>query len=539
MLDSTEWQKMEAGLKVAGGKCILNSTNYEDGDERFFKVLELARRYGAGVVIGTIDEDGMARTAEKKVAIAKRAYRDAVEFGIPAREIFYDPLALPISTGIEEDRRNGAETIAAIRRIRSELPGVHVVLGVSNVSFGLSPAARITLNSVFLHDCCEAGMDAAIVSPAKILPLVKIDADHQQVCRDLINDARRFDGDACIYDPLTKLTTLFEGVSAKDARASGPSLADLPVEERLKQHIIDGERIGLEDALNEGLQTYPPLDIVNTFLLDGMKVVGELFGSGQMQLPFVLQSAETMKAAVAFLEPHMEKSEGKRSAKAKFLIATVKGDVHDIGKNLVDIILTNNGYEVINLGIKQDVGAIISAQQKHGADCIAMSGLLVKSTAFMKDNLQAFNDAGIDVPVGLGGAALTPRFVNKDCSDVYNGKVIYGRDAFTDLRFMDAFVDARKQGHWDNLKGFLNGTPEGISLGGDIEPSSEESSNEGGPASASEEAAALSVTDERSDVVPEEPPLRPEFLGSRCCRSEQIPLRKYCLSRSSSAVCRP
>ena len=527
MLDSTEWQKMEAGLKVAGGKCILNSTNYEDGDERFFKVLELAKRYGAGVVIGTIDEDGMARTAEKKVAIAKRAYRDAVEFGIPAREIFYDPLALPISTGIEEDRRNGAETIAAIRRIRSELPGVHVVLGVSNVSFGLSPAARITLNSVFLHDCCEAGMDAAIVSPAKILPLVKIDADHQQVCRDLINDARRFDGDACIYDPLTKLTTLFEGVSAKDARASGPSLADLPVEERLKQHIIDGERIGLEDALNEGLQTYPPLDIVNTFLLDGMKVVGELFGSGQMQLPFVLQSAETMKAAVAFLEPHMEKSEGKRSAKAKFLIATVKGDVHDIGKNLVDIILTNNGYEVINLGIKQDVGAIISAQQKHGADCIAMSGLLVKSTAFMKDNLQAFNDAGIDVPVVLGGAALTPRFVNKDCSDVYNGKVIYGRDAFTDLRFMDAFVDARKQGHWDNLKGFLNGTPEGISLGGDNEPSSEESSNEGGPASASEEEAALSVTDERSDVVPEEPPLRPEFLGSKVLQgAEQIPLRE-------------
>ena len=527
MLDSTEWQKMEAGLKVAGGKCILNSTNYEDGDERFFKVLELARRYGAGVVIGTIDEDGMARTAEKKVAIAKRAYRDAVEFGIPAREIFYDPLALPISTGIEEDRRNGAETIAAIRRIRSELPGVHVVLGVSNVSFGLSPAARITLNSVFLHDCCEAGMDAAIVSPAKILPLVKIDADHQQVCRDLINDARRFDGDACIYDPLTKLTTLFEGVSAKDARASGPSLADLPVEERLKQHIIDGERIGLEDALNEGLQTYPPLDIVNTFLLDGMKVVGELFGSGQMQLPFVLQSAETMKAAVAFLEPHMEKSEGKRSAKAKFLIATVKGDVHDIGKNLVDIILTNNGYEVINLGIKQDVGAIISAQQKHGADCIAMSGLLVKSTAFMKDNLQAFNDAGIDVPVVLGGAALTPRFVNKDCSDVYNGKVIYGRDAFTDLRFMDAFVDARKQGHWDNLKGFLNGTPEGISLGSDNEPSSEESSNEAGPASASEEAAALSVTDERSDVVPEEPPLRPEFLGSKVLQgAEQIPLRE-------------
>ena len=449
MLDSTEWQKMEAGLKVAGGKCILNSTNFEDGDERFFKVLELAKRYGAGVVVGTIDEDGMARTAEKKVAIAKRAYRAAVEYGIPAREIFYDPLALPISTGIEEDRRNGLETIEAIRQIREDLPGVHVVLGVSNVSFGLSPAARITLNSVFLHDCCEAGMDAAIVSPAKILPLIKISEEHQSVCRDLINDNRRFDGDVCVYDPLTELTSLFEGVSAKDARASGPSLSDLPVEERLKQHIIDGERIGLEDALTLGLESYKPLEIVNTFLLDGMKVVGELFGSGQMQLPFVLQSAETMKAAVAYLEPYMEKSDGERSAKAKFLIATVKGDVHDIGKNLVDIILTNNGYEVINLGIKQDVGAIIEAQLKHQADCIAMSGLLVKSTAFMKDNLQAFNEAGITVPVVLGGAALTPRFVNKDCSEVYNGKVIYGRDAFTDLRFMDAYVNANAENSWD------------------------------------------------------------------------------------------
>lgn len=526
MLDSTEWQKMEAGLKVAGGKCILNSTNYEDGDERFFKVLELARRYGAGVVIGTIDEDGMARTADKKVAIAKRAYRDAVEFGIPAREIFYDPLALPISTGIEEDRRNGAETIAAIRRIREELPGVHVVLGVSNVSFGLSPAARITLNSVFLHDCCEAGMDAAIVSPAKILPLIKIDADQQKVCRDLINDNRHFEGDVCTYDPLTELTTLFEGVTTKDARSSGPSLADLPVEERLKQHIIDGERIGLEDALNEGLQTYAPLDIVNTYLLDGMKVVGELFGSGQMQLPFVLQSAETMKAAVAFLEPHMEKGDsGKRSAKAKFLIATVKGDVHDIGKNLVDIILTNNGYEVINLGIKQDVGAIIAAQKEHEADCIAMSGLLVKSTAFMKDNLQAFNEAGIDVPVVLGGAALTPRFVNKDCSDVYNGKVIYGRDAFTDLRFMDAFVEARQQNQWDNLKGFLSGTPEGISLGGDIDPASEDKVDAESPSSPSEDSAPLAVSDERSEAVPEEAPVRPAFLGSKVLQGvEQIPL---------------
>ena len=530
MLDSTEWQKMEAGLKVAGGKCILNSTNYEDGDERFFKVLRLARRYGAGVVIGTIDEEGMARTADKKVAIAKRAYRDAVEFGIPAREIFYDPLALPISTGIEEDRRNGIETIEAIRCIRTELPGVHVVLGVSNVSFGLSPAARITLNSVFLHDCCEAGMDAAIVSPAKILPLVKIEADHQQVCRDLIRDERRFDGDVCVYDPLTELTQLFEGVSAKDARASGPSLADLPVEERLKQHIIDGERIGLEDALGEGLEHHKPLDIVNTFLLEGMKVVGELFGSGQMQLPFVLQSAETMKSAVAFLEPHMEKSDGERSAKAKFLIATVKGDVHDIGKNLVDIILTNNGYEVINLGIKQDVNSIITAQQKYDADCIAMSGLLVKSTAFMKDNLSAFNEAGINVPVILGGAALTPRFVNKDCSEVYNGKVIYGRDAFTDLRFMDAFVAARSNDDWDNEQGFLSGTPAGVSLGRDKGSQADDgTTNE---SKADDDDTALTgvkapVSLERSDAVPEEEAVEPAFVGSRVLQGEdEIPLKE-------------
>ena len=523
MLDSTEWQKMEAGLKVAGGKCLLNSTNYEDGNERFFKVLELARTYGAGVVIGTIDEEGMARSAERKFAIAQRAYRDALEFGIPAREIFYDPLALPISTGIEEDRRNGCETIAAIKRIRDDLPGTHVVLGVSNISFGLSAASRIVLNSIFLHDCCSAGMDAAIVSPAKILPLSKISEEHQQVCRDLINDKRRFENGLCVYDPLTTLTSLFEGVSAKEARASGPSLADLPVEERLKQHIIDGERIGLEQALADGLQNYKPLEIVNTFLLDGMKVVGELFGSGQMQLPFVLQSAETMKSAVAFLEPHMEKvigADGKleSSAKAKLLIATVKGDVHDIGKILVDIILTNNGYEVINLGIKQSVEAIIEAQKMHGADCIAMSGLLVKSTAFMKDNLDAFNQADIDVPVILGGAALTPRFVNKDCRNVYHGQVIYGRDAFTDLRFMDALVEAKKSNNWDNKQGFLVESPEGFDLGkADPDPGDHDE-----PAKPSNQLN-LVISSDRSAAVPEEQALKPPFWGTKILLEDEIP----------------
>jgi 5-methyltetrahydrofolate--homocysteine methyltransferase len=530
MLDSTEWQKMEAGLKVAGGKCLLNSTNYEDGPERFFKVLELARDYGAGVVIGTIDEEGMARTAEKKFAIAQRAYRDALEFGIPAHELFYDPLALPISTGIEEDRNNGAATVEAIGMIRERLPGVHVVLGVSNVSFGLSPAARIVLNSVFLHECCQAGMDAAIVSPAKILPLAKISEEHQQVCLDLIYDRRRFDSEApgaiCTYDPLTALTTLFEGVSAKEARASGPSLADLPIEERLKQHIIDGERIGLEPALDEALQSYPPLQIINTFLLDGMKVVGELFGSGQMQLPFVLQSAETMKSAVAHLEPHMEKVEGESSAKGKFLIATVKGDVHDIGKNLVDIILTNNGYEVVNLGIKQSVEAIVEAQKQHQADCIAMSGLLVKSTAFMKDNLETFNREGITAPVILGGAALTPRFVHGDCRSAYRGQVVYGRDAFADLRFMDALMAAKTTGRWSDLEGFLDGPPPGSGLEGSdaVESTAgvaEEPQAAAVPAGGGEEALP---SDERSAAVPEAPAIAPPFVGSRVLTEEAIPL---------------
>jgi 5-methyltetrahydrofolate--homocysteine methyltransferase len=456
MLDSTEWQKMEAGLKVAGGKCILNSTNYEDGDERFFKVLELAKTYGAGVVVGTIDEEGMARTADKKFQIAQRAYRDALEFGIPAHEIFYDTLALPVSTGIEEDRENGKATIESIRRIRENLPGVHFMLGVSNISFGLSPATRITLNSMFLHEATQVGMDGAIVSAAKILPLSKIESEHQQVCRDLIYDNRRFDENGiCIYDPLTKLTELFQGVSAKDARGGGASLADLPIEERLKQHIIDGERIGLEDALTIALQSYKPLEIVNTYLLDGMKVVGELFGSGQMQLPFVLQSAETMKSAVAFLEPHMDKVEGQSdSGKGKFLIATVKGDVHDIGKNLVDIILTNNGYKVINLGIKQPVDAIVDAYNQHQPDCIAMSGLLVKSTAFMKENLEVFNERGISVPVILGGAALTPKFVYEDCQNAYKGQVIYGKDAFADLTFMDRLMPAKQKALWADTEGF-------------------------------------------------------------------------------------
>ncbi len=528
MLDSTEWQKMEAGLKVAGGKCILNSTNYEDGEPRFYKVLALAKRFGAGVVVGTIDEEGMARTAEKKLAIAQRAYRDALAYGLPPRELFFDPLALPISTGVEEDRRNAAATLEAIGQIRQKLPEVHVVLGISNVSFGLSPAARMALNSIFLNDCCSVGLDAAIVSPAKILPLSRISPEQQKVCRDLIHDRRRFRGDVCIYDPLTALTEIFAGVSGQAARTTGPRLADLPVEERLKQHIIDGERLHLEESLELALHTTPPLEIVNRFLLDGMKVVGELFGSGQMQLPFVLQSAQTMKAAVAYLEPHMEKTEGGNQARGKVLIATVKGDVHDIGKNLVDIILTNNGYEVINLGIKQDVTAIINAQKEYRADCICMSGLLVKSTAFMKDNLGAFNDVGIQVPVILGGAALTPRFVHRDCRAAYQGQVVYGRDAFTDLRFMDAYIKARQADRWDDRQGFLDGIPPGVGLAN--EETTPQPTGDTAPARAPAEAVATvepaAEPTERSAAVPEESPVQPPFLGACLLHSSEIPLQE-------------
>jgi len=406
MFDSTEWQKMEAGLQHAGGKSILNSTNYEDGVPRFLKVIELAKGYGASVVIGTIDEEGMARTAEGKFRIAKRAYEQATgEFGLPASDIFFDPLALPISTGIEEDRKNALETIAAIRQIKKELPGAFTILGVSNVSFGLNPASRVVLNSVFLHDAVEAGLDAAIVNASKIEPLNRIGERELKVARELIYDQRKFDGDVCIYDPLTEFTTLFEGVKAKSAKKVSKGKT---VEERLKNHIIDGEKIGLEGELTTALESYPALDIINNILLEGMKVVGDLFGSGQMQLPFVLQSAEAMKAAVRFLEPFMEKK-GGATAKGTMILATVKGDVHDIGKNLVDIILTNNGYKVINLGIKQTIDNILSAYREHGADAIGMSGLLVKSTLIMKENLELMNERDIKVPVVLGGAALTRR----------------------------------------------------------------------------------------------------------------------------------
>ncbi|MGD1701545.1 methionine synthase [Dapis sp. BLCC M229] len=525
MLDSTEWEKMEAGLKVAGGKCLLNSTNYEDGEPRFLKVLELAKKYGAGVVIGTIDEDGMARTADKKFEIAKRAYDAAVEYGIPARELFFDTLALPVSTGIEEDRENGKATIESIKRIREELPECHIMLGVSNISFGLNPAARQVLNSVFLHEAMAVGLDGSIVSASKILPMSKIEPEQQEVCRKLIYDQREFDGDICTYDPLAELTTMFQGKTTKKDRSA---TQNLPIEERLKQHIIDGERIGLEDALAKALEAYPPLDIINVYLLDGMKVVGELFGSGQMQLPFVLQSAQTMKAAVAYLQPFMEADEaGEDNSKGVFVIATVKGDVHDIGKNLVDIILSNNGYRVVNLGIKQPVDNIIAAYREHNADCIAMSGLLVKSTAFMKDNLETFNAEGITVPVILGGAALTPKFVHGDCQNTYKGQVVYGKDAFSDLNFMDKLMPAKSENQWDDLQGFLgefaeeNGNGNGNGNGKAPTEDKSEEKEETKPAE-----PVVIDTRRSDDVAVDIPRPTPPFWGTKLLQPEDMPFEE-------------
>ena len=510
MFDSTEWQKMEAGLQHAGGKSILNSTNYEDGVPRFLKVIDLAKRYGASVVIGTIDEEGMARTAEGKFKIARRAYEQATqEAGLPATDIFFDPLALPISTGIEEDRRNALETIEGIKRIKRELPGAFTLLGVSNISFGLNPAARVVLNSVFLHDAVEAGLDAAIVNASKIEPLNRIGERELQVARELIYDQRKFDNDVCVYDPLTEFTKLFEGVKSKAAKKATKGET---VEERLKNHIIDGEKIGLEDELKVALETHPALDIINNILLDGMKVVGDLFGSGQMQLPFVLQSAEAMKAAVRFLEPYMEKK-GGATAKGIMVLATVKGDVHDIGKNLVDIILTNNGYKVHNLGIKQPIEAILQASEETHADAIGMSGLLVKSTLIMKDNLELMNERGVKVPVILGGAALTRRYVEDDLKSLYHGRLFYAHDAFAGLHTMDQLVGATD--HADE-NGSASAANEAVV--DDVEDLVGEEAKLGIRKAARPRGAAPSASathTKRSEVNPEVPIPAAPFYGSR------------------------
>ncbi|MFB8772683.1 methionine synthase [Streptomyces broussonetiae] len=445
VLDSTEVDVIRAGLEKLGGRAVINSVNYEDGDgpeSRFAKVTELAREHGAALIALTIDEEGQARTAEKKVEIAERLIEDLTgNWGIHESDILIDCLTFTICTGQEESRRDGIATIEAIRELKRRHPEVQTTLGLSNISFGLNPAARILLNSVFLDECVKAGLDSAIVHASKILPIARFSEDEVTTALDLIHD-RRSEG----YDPLQKLMALFEGATAKSLKAGkAEELAALPLDERLKRRIIDGERNGLEADLDAALTERPALDIVNDTLLDGMKVVGELFGSGQMQLPFVLQSAEVMKTAVAYLEPHMEKVEGAEG-KGTIVLATVRGDVHDIGKNLVDIILSNNGYNVVNLGIKQPVSAILDAAEEHRADVIGMSGLLVKSTVIMKENLEELNARGLasGYPVILGGAALTRAYVEQDLYEIYEGEVRYARDAFEGLRLMDALIGVKR-----------------------------------------------------------------------------------------------
>ncbi|MFI7589130.1 methionine synthase [Spongisporangium articulatum] len=448
VLDSTEPAVLQAGLELCGGRPVVNSVNFEDGegpDSRYARIMPLVREHGAALMALTIDEEGQARTAEKKVEIAVRLVETLTgQWGMRTEDIILDCLTFPIATGQEETRRDGIATIDAIREVKRRYPDVQTTLGLSNISFGLSPAARYVLNSVFLHEAVEAGLDSAIVHAARIMPMARIPEEQRQVALDLVYDRRTFDAEGnTTYDPLQRFLELFEGVDAASVRAGrAAELAALPLSERLQRRIIDGEGKGLGADLDEAMAAgQSALEIINDDLLAGMKVVGDLFGSGEMQLPFVLQSAEVMKAAVAHLEPHIEKVEGD-AGKGTIVLATVKGDVHDIGKNLVDIILSNNGYTVVNIGIKQPVSAILEAAEEHEADVIGMSGLLVKSTVIMKENLEELNTRGIAAkyPVLLGGAALTRGYVEQDLAEIYEGEVRYARDAFEGLRLMDALV---------------------------------------------------------------------------------------------------
>ncbi len=451
VLDSTEAEVIEAGLVRLGGRATINSVNLEDGRVKADRLLPLAKRYGAAVVALAIDEEGQARTADWKVEVCERIAAIAVEeHGLEAHDLIFDCLTFPLGSGQEDLRGVAAATLEAITRVKPAIPGCHTTLGVSNISFGLAPAARQVLNSVFLKEAMDAGLDSAIVHPGKILPLHRIPDEQVTVALDLIHDRRGtagMDGTADDeYDPLHRLMAAFEG--EREATSSAEELAALSVEERLERRIIDGERDGMEADLDAALAEHPPLDIINRFLLGGMKTVGELFGAGQMQLPFVLQSAEAMKGAVAHLEPHIEESDaGAASSKGGILLATVKGDVHDIGKNLVDIILRNNGYDVVNLGIKQPIDAILTAADEHGVDVIGLSGLLVKSTVVMKDDLEEMNARGVaHLPVLLGGAALTRGYVEDDLRELYDGEVFYCKDAFEGLTVLDAVMDARRSG---------------------------------------------------------------------------------------------
>jgi 5-methyltetrahydrofolate--homocysteine methyltransferase len=451
VLDSTEPAVLEAGLENYGGRALINSVNYEDGDgpnSRFAKIMPLAREHGAAVVALTIDEEGQARTAETKVAIASRLIRDLVDnWKMPISDIVVDTLTFPIATGQDETRRDGIETIEAIRTLHEKFPGVQSTLGISNISFGLNPAARQVLNSVFLSECTKVGLTSAIVHSAKILPLNQIPAEQLEAALDLVYDRRTYDEQGLVsFDPLTHFLEVFSGVDSAAAKISrAEELAAMPLNLRLRQRIIDGERKGLEKDLDEAItEGQKALDIINQHLLSGMQEVGELFGRGEMQLPFVLQSAEVMKTAVAHLEPLIEKTD--ESGKGKILLATVRGDVHDIGKNLVEIILSNNGYDTVNLGIKQPINEILAAAEEHNVDVIGLSGLLVKSTLIMKENLQEMNARGLadKYPVILGGAALTRAYVEEDLAEIFEGEVRYARDAFEGLRLMDTIMQVKR-----------------------------------------------------------------------------------------------
>ena len=516
MIDSTEPEVIKAGLEHLGGRSAVNSVNYEDGDgpdSRFRRIMEHVVTHGAAVVGLTIDEEGQARTADRKVEIAERLIAELTgEYGLDEDDIIIDCLTFPISTGQEEVRRDGIETIDAIRRLTEAHPDVHTTLGLSNISFGLNAAARQVLNSVFLHECIQAGLDTVIAHSSKILPMNKIEDRQREVALDLVYNRRTDD-----YDPLQTFMKLFEGVSAagaKDARAA--ELAAMSVTERLAARIVDGERNGLEGDLDAAMEEIPPLEIINTHLLGGMKTVGELFGSGQMQLPFVLQSAEVMKAAVAHLEPFMEASD--EDGKGRIVLATVKGDVHDIGKNLVDIILSNNGYDVVNIGIKQPIAEIISAARENRADVIGMSGLLVKSTVVMRDNLVELNSEGIagEYPVLLGGAALTRSYVEGDLADMYDGSVFYARDAFEGLRLMDDVMRAKRSG--------VPVTQSAEASAKAAERRERRARSERIAAKRAAEAEPV-VVPERSDVAADQPIATPPFWGTRIAKG--IPVADY------------
>ncbi|MFC7752651.1 methionine synthase [Tsukamurella soli] len=521
MIDSTEPAVIAAGLEHLGGRCAVNSVNYEDGDgpeSRFTKIMELVAEHGAAVVGLTIDEEGQARTADWKIRIADRLIADLTDnWGLKLDDIIIDPLVFPISTGQEEVRRDALETIEAVRRLHAAYPGMHFTVGLSNVSFGLNPAARQVLNSVFLNELVDAGLDTAILHASKILPMARIPDEQRSVALDLVYDRRGTAGgmgDDPDYDPLQKLMSLFEGVSAASARETrAQELAKLPLFARLERRIVDGERDGLEADLEEAMTTVPPLAIINDTLLSGMKTVGELFGSGQMQLPFVLQSAEVMKTAVAYLEPHMEKADDD-SGKGRIVLATVKGDVHDIGKNLVDIILSNNGYEVINIGIKQPIAAIVDAAEDKRADVIGMSGLLVKSTVVMKENLEELNARGLGekYPVLLGGAALTRGYVEDDLSEIYSGDVSYARDAFEGLRLMDVIM-ATKRG-----EGPAPDSPEAIAAAEKARERKERHARSKRIAAKRKAEATPVVIPERSDVAADFDVASPPFWGTRIVR---------------------